>query len=193
MNKNLDLFFIFFKLGLFTFGGGYAMIPQIKREIVEKRKWMSEDEMIEVIAIAEATPGPIAINMATYVGYKQNKILGSVASTIGVVIPSLVIIFLISLFFNSFIENKYISYCFKGIKCGVSFLIIKVAIEMIVKLEKKLSLIIILVLTFISSICIEIFNINFSSIYLIIIGAVLGIILYSKNKALEMEKNDDLS
>lgn len=193
MKKDFELFLIFFKLGLFTFGGGYAMIPQIKREIVEKRKWMTDDEMLEVVAIAEATPGPIAINMATYVGYKQNKFLGSVFSTIGVVIPSLVIIFIISLFFNEFIENKYVKYCFKGINCGVAFLIMKVAIEMILKMKKKFINIMIFVLTLISSVCFEIFNINFSSIYLILIGALLGIVAYSKNKCSEMEKNNDIS
>ena len=101
----LKLFFIFFKLGLFTFGGGYAMIPQIKDEIIEKRKWMTEDEILEIIAIAESTPGPMAINMATYIGYNKAKFLGALVSTIGVVLPSLTIIFIISLFFDKFISN----------------------------------------------------------------------------------------
>ena len=82
-----NLFWIFFKLGLFTFGGGYAMIPQIKEIIVEKNKWMTNDEMLEIIAISESTPGPIAINMATYIGFKQKKLLGSIAATLGVVLP----------------------------------------------------------------------------------------------------------
>ena len=95
MKKLLELFGVFFKLGLFTFGGGYAMIPQIKEIVVEKKKWLNEDEMLEILAIAESTPGPIAINMATYIGYKQKKILGSVFSTLGVVLPSLIIVYII--------------------------------------------------------------------------------------------------
>lgn len=193
MKLNFELFLIFFKLGLFTFGGGYAMIPQIKREIIEKRKWLTEDEMLEVIAIAESTPGPIAINMATYVGYKQNKVLGSVFSTVGVVIPALIIIFIISLFFNNFIENKYVACCFKGIKCGVAFLIVKVAVEMIAKMEKRFFSILIFLLTLIATISFEMFDIDFSSIYLLLIGALLGIIVYSKNKCQEMENKNDIS
>ena len=105
----LELFYIFFKLGLFTFGGGYAMIPSIKEIVVEKKKWISEDEMLEILAIAESTPGPIAINMATYIGYLKGKVLGSIAATIGVVLPSLIIIFIISLFFDAFLANEYVA------------------------------------------------------------------------------------
>ena len=109
MKVILELFYIFFKLGLFTFGGGYAMIPQIKEIVVEKKKWITEDDMLEILAIAESTPGPIAINMATYIGYLKGKVLGSIAATIGVVLPSLIIIFIISLFFDAFIANKYVA------------------------------------------------------------------------------------
>ena len=88
MKKYLELFLTFFKLGLFTFGGGYAMIPSLKEIVVEKKKWLSEEEMLEILAISESTPGPIAINMATFIGYRQKKVLGSVCSTLGVVLPS---------------------------------------------------------------------------------------------------------
>lgn len=94
-----SLFINFFKIGLFTFGGGYAMIAQIREEVVAKRNWLTEDELIEVIAIAESTPGPLAINLATFVGYKQRGFRGSLGSTLGVCIPSVIIIFVISLFF----------------------------------------------------------------------------------------------
>jgi len=117
----LKLFFVFFKLGLFTFGGGYAMIPMLTEIVVDKEEWLTKDEMLEIIAIAESTPGPIAINMATYVGYKKNKFLGSFLATLGVVIPSLIIIFVISLFFSKMIDNKYIQFVFEGIKCCVAF------------------------------------------------------------------------
>ena len=95
MKKYLELFLTFFKLGLFTFGGGYAMIPSLKEIVVEKKKWLSEEEMLEILAISESTPGPIAINMATFIGYRQKKVLGSVLSTLGVVLPSLIIIYII--------------------------------------------------------------------------------------------------
>ena len=105
-----SLFINFFKIGLFTFGGGYAMIAQIREEVVAKRNWLTEDELIEVIAIAESTPGPLAINLATFVGYKQRGFRGSLAATLGVCIPSVIIIFVISLFFDAFIANKYVDH-----------------------------------------------------------------------------------
>ena len=96
----LQLFFEFFKIGLFTFGGGYAMIPQIKEIVVEKKKWLTEDEVLEMIAIAESTPGPIAINMATFIGYRQKGFVGSLLATLGVILPPTTIIFIISLSFT---------------------------------------------------------------------------------------------
>ena len=106
MNKNTSLFsllFAFIKIGLFTFGGGYAMIPLIQKEIVNKRKWLTDNELMEVLIIAESTPGPISINLATYVGYKVKGILGSIISTIAIALPLFVIIFIISLFFEDFL------------------------------------------------------------------------------------------
>ena len=95
MKELWELFFTFFKLGLFTFGGGYAMIPQIKDIVIEKKKWLTEEEMLEILAISESTPGPIAINTATFIGYRQKKVLGSILATLGVVLPSLIIIYII--------------------------------------------------------------------------------------------------
>ena len=179
MKKILELFWTFFKLGLFTFGGGYAMIPQIKEIVVEKKKWISEDEMLDIIAIAESTPGPIAINTATYIGYKQKKILGSLFSTLGVVLPSLTIVFIISLFFDQFLENKYVAYAFVGIKAAVAFLILKAALGMLKKIEKKIIPILIFVVVLSLMIVFELFAINFSSIILIASGGIIGIIYNS--------------
>ena len=123
MKKYLELFLTFFKLGLFTFGGGYAMIPSLKEIVVEKKKWLSEEEMLEILAISESTPGPIAINMATFIGYRQKKVLGSVLSTLGVVLPSLIIIYIISLFFDAFLANQYVASAFIGIKACVALFI----------------------------------------------------------------------
>ncbi|MBQ9124132.1 MAG: chromate transporter [Acholeplasmatales bacterium] len=174
-----NLFWIFFKLGLFTFGGGYAMIPQIKEIIVEKNKWMTNDEMLEIIAISESTPGPIAINMATYIGFKQKKLLGSIAATLGVVLPSLIIIFIISLFLEQFMTNIYVGYAFIGIKCAVAFLILKAGINMLAKMKKNMFNLILLTLIFILMISLELLSKSFSSIYLILLGGISGIIYNS--------------
>lgn len=175
MKELLNLFYIFFKLGLFTFGGGYAMIPQIKEIIVEKNKWLSEDEMLEIIAIAESTPGPIAVNMATYIGYLRKKFWGSFFATLGVILPSFIIIFLISLVYKQFASNKYVQYAFVGIKAAVAFLIVKAGINMVVKMKKKAIPVIVLCLVIALMILFEIFSVNFSSIFLILIGGVIGI------------------
>ena len=179
MHRNIELFLNFLKIGVFTFGGGYAMISQVKELTIEKKKWLSENELLEMIAISESTPGPIAINIATFVGYKVGKFWGSLLATLGVVLPSLVIIFIVSLFFNSFIQNKYVAYAFLGIKCAVAFLITKTAIEMILKIKKTAFNIILLTLVTITMIIIDLFSINFSSIYLIIAGGIIGIFYYT--------------
>ena len=132
----LKLFLEFFKIGLFTFGGGFAMIPLIK-EVVLEYGWLAETQFYDIIGVCESTPGPIAINMATYIGNKQKGFWGSVIATLGVILPSLFIIFAISLFFESFIQNKYVAYAFIGIKCAVAFLITKTGIEMFIKMKKK--------------------------------------------------------
>lgn len=179
MRSNLELFYIFFKIGLFTFGGGYAMIPQLKEIVVEKKKWITEDEMLEIIAIAESTPGPIAINIATFIGYKQKKFLGSLFSTLGVTLPSFIIIFIISLFFKNLLSYEIVQYAFIGIKCAIAFLIIKAGIEMLIKMDKKLVWLIVFIVSIITLIIIQLFNINFSSILFIVLGGIIGIFVYA--------------
>lgn len=187
LNKLFEIFITFFIIGLTTFGGGYAMISIISDVVCEKKKWISNEELLEICAIAESTPGPIAINLATFVGYKKEKILGSVFATLGVIIPSLTIICLIALVFDKFIENKYVSYAFLGVKACVSFLILKTGLEMFTKQikknkEKKLNLIFssLVTITIVTlMIILEIFQINFSSIYLIIIGGILGLFVFN--------------
>ena len=179
MKKFFNLFYIFFKIGLFTFGGGYAMIAQIKEIIVEKNKWITEEELLEILTIAESTPGPIAINMATYIGYKREKILGSIAATLGVILPSFIIIFFISLFIEQFMSLKVVKYAFIGINVGVCFLILKTAINMLKNIEKKLLPILIFSLVLSLLILFEILSIKFSSIFFILFGGIIGIIYYS--------------
>ena len=169
-----SLFINFFKIGLFTFGGGYAMIAQIREEVVAKRNWLTEDELIEVIAIAESTPGPLAINLATFVGYKQRGIRGSLAATLGVCIPSVIIIFVISLFFDAFIANKYVAYAFVGIKCAVAFLILTTGISMMKTLDQKIP-VLVFVVTFIIMVIGELLSKSVNAILLILAGGIIGI------------------
>lgn len=176
------LFITFFKIGLFTFGGGYAMIANVREAVVEKFGWLSEDEFIEIIAVAESTPGPIAINMATYIGFKKAGVLGSAFATLGVVLPSFIIIFLISLVLDAFMANKYVAYAFVGIKCAVAFLITKAGIDMLKKLERKALPITVFVLVLAAMLLFELFSVNFSSVFLILIGGVIGIFAYALPK-----------
>ena len=133
----MELFFIFVKIGLFTFGGGYAMISMIENNCVEKKAWITHDEMIDVTVIAESTPGPIAINCATFIGYKKAGFLGALVATLGIVVPSFIVIFLISMFLDNFLEITIVANAFKGIKVGVGLLILDAAITMINKMQKK--------------------------------------------------------
>lgn len=179
MNKYLDMFLTFFKIGATTFGGGYAMIAQIKEYIVDKKQWIDNDELLEICAIAESTPGPLAINLATFIGYRKGKIFGSTVSTLGVVLPSFIFIYILSFFLSYFFQNEYVQYAFIGIKCGVAFLIGKTAIEMIAKMEKSWWQILLFISITFCMVFFEIFKVSFSSIYYIIIGSILGIIILS--------------
>lgn len=174
----LSLFWTFFKIGLFTFGGGYAMIAGIREIVVEKKKWLDDDELMQIITVAESTPGPIAINLATYVGFKKKGVLGSTMATLGVVLPSLVILFVISLFLDAFLANKYVAYAFKGIKCAVAFLITKAGLDIFGKLPKKALPLTVFTATFVSLIAFEMLSVNFSSIILILLGGIIGIAVY---------------
>lgn len=185
MKMLISLFLVFFKIGLFTFGGGYAMIAQIKEVVVDKKNWISEEEFFQIVAISESTPGPIAINMATYIGYKKASILGSVFATFGVVLPSFAIIFIISLFLDKFMTNEYVKYAFYGINAAVSFIIIKTGVNLLIKLKKDVVSISLFTIVFILMIVFEILSISLSSIIYIIIGGLIGIIYYSLVKVKE--------
>jgi len=174
----LLLFWTMFKIGLFTFGGGYVMISIIDREIVERKKWLDSEEFLDVIAIAESTPGPLAINTATYVGYKRFGVLGSIFSTLGVVLPSFIIIILISLFAEAFLALEYVRYAFMGINVCVTFLIISAGVKMIKKLKKNWLNIALCFITATCLIVLPLFGISFSTIYYILIGAGFSLIVY---------------
>ncbi|MDY3779123.1 MAG: chromate transporter [Candidatus Limousia pullorum] len=183
-----NLLCTFFKIGLFTFGGGYSMISLIDDECVVKKKWITSDELMNVTIIAESTPGPIAINCATYVGYRQAGILGSIISTIGVVLPSFVIIYIISLFFDNILENKIIASAFKGIKIAVSLLVFTAALRMLKIIPRNKLPLIIMAVTFVAMIAISVFSINFSSIYLILIAGLVGYITFAISRFRKEDK-----
>lgn len=187
----LKIFISMFKIGLFTFGGGYAMVAVFENEFVSNKKWIEAEEFTNLIAIAESTPGPIAINSATYIGYKVAGVLGSIFGTIGVVLPSLMIIFIISLFFNEFLQITYVEYAFKGIQSCVSFLILSAGIKMFVKSKKTIFSVLIFSLTTIIILVFTIFSIKFSSIYYILIGALLGLGVYLINLATQKVDTTD--
>ena len=177
--KNLFfLFLIMFKIGLFTFGGGYAMIAIIERELVEKKNLLSHEEFIDIIAIAESTPGPIAVNSATFIGYKQNGILGSLFATLGVVLPSFIIIYSISLFFEQFLALEYVNYAFRGIQVCVAFLIISAGIKMLKKLKKSAFNVIMVIIFTLAFLAVELLAVSFSTIFFILIGAFIGLVVY---------------
>jgi len=174
-----SIFKTFFTIGLFTIGGGYAMIANIGEIVVDKNKWIDNDELMEIITVAESTPGPIAINLATYIGYKKGGFLGSVLATLGVVLPSLIIIYAISLFLDAFMANKYVAYAFSGIKCAVAFLIVKAGLGLFKKMEKTGLNLVMFSAVFALLILFEIFSVNFSSIFFILAGGILGILAYA--------------
>lgn len=173
----IELFLTFFKIGLFTFGGGYAMISLIQNACVEKKKWITHDEMMDITVIAESTPGPIAINCATFVGYKQGKLVGAIAATLGVTLPSFVIIYIISRYLDGFLEIGWIADAFHGIKLAVGILIIDAAVKMIKKLDKKFLSISVLICAFGVMILINVNNLNISSMFLMLLSAFVGILV----------------
>ena len=178
MNILLDLFLTFAKIGLFTFGGGYAMISMIENNCVERKKWISHDEMMNVTVIAESTPGPIAINCATFTGYKQAGFVGSLVATVGMVLPSFLVIYLISMFLDNFLELTLVANAFKGIKIAVGILILDAAITMIKKMHKKLQPRLTMICACVAMLLINIFSWNFSSISLRLIAAVVSLTIF---------------
>ena len=175
----LELFYIFARIGLFTFGGGYAMISIIEDICVERKKWISHEEMMNMTVIAESTPGPIAINCATYVGYKLAGFCGATVATFGMVLPSFVVIFIVSKFLDNFLEIKVIANAFLGIKIAVGILIFDAAITMIKKMKKKLFPSVIMISAFLVMMMVNIFSWSFSSINLMLIAGVLSLIIFA--------------
>ena len=177
--KLLILFLTFMKIGALTFGGGYAMIPIIEEEVTKKRKWISEIEIMDILAISESTPGPIAVNTATYVGYKVAGIVGGIVATIGLAIPSFVIIFVISFFYQDFMKWPVVSAMFKGLKVGVIILLFSA----VLRLRKGVKVNLVGTILFVSALSIMLIfsfidiGFKYLSLSLILLGIITGIVL----------------
>ena len=178
----LTLFLSFFKIGAFTFGGGYAMLSLLENEFVSKRGWLTKDEFLDMVAIAESTPGPIAINSATFIGYKTAGAIGSAFATLGVVLPSFIIIYVISLFLDKFLALTLVANAFRGIQACVVYLIGSVGIKMLKQLEKKPLPPIIMGAVLVCMVAFSLFAVKFSSIVYILVSGVIGIIAFYVSK-----------
>ena len=171
MKELMNLFWTFCRIGGLTFGGGYAMLPMLQKEVVETHKWATEQELLDYYAVGQATPGVIAVNTATFIGYKEKGILGAIFATSGVVFPSLAIIMSIAGFIDSFSDSNIVQHAFSGIRVAVGVLILNALVKMVKGSVKDILGIILFVATFIISI---VFNI--SVVYIVVASALIGII-----------------
>ena len=178
MTNYFSLLFTMLKIGLFTFGGGYAMIALLENEFVDNKKYIEKDEFLDMVAIAESTPGPIAINAATYLGYKCAGFLGSLVATVGVIIPSFIIIFAISLFFDAFLSFTLVEYAFRGIQVCVIYLIFSAGLKMLGSMKKTVFSVSIVTAVTLCMILFSLFAVKFSTILYILICGCMGLFAY---------------
>lgn len=174
----LELFLTFLRIGLFTIGGGYAMIAVVEDACISK-KWMDHEEMMELIVIAESTPGPIAINCATYVGYRQGGILGAAAATLGMILPSFVIIYAISAFLDNFLEIGIVASAFRGMKVGVGIVILNAGLNMMKKSVKKPMSRCLMAFGLIAMLAVNFFALNISSIALMLAAGLVSLSVFA--------------
>ena len=178
LKKHLHLFVTMLKIGLFTFGGGYAMIALLEGELVSKKGWIDHEEFMNMVAIAESTPGPIAINAATYVGYRIGGVLGSLLATVAICIPSFSIIYAISLFFDAFLAIAWVAAAFRGVQLCVVLLILSAGVKMLKKLPKTAFSLTVMGVTLAVMLLLSLFAISFSAIFYILISGALGVTVY---------------
>lgn len=189
MNTMLLLFLSMLKIGCFAFGGGYAIIALLEGEFVTRRKWIEHEEFMDVVAIAESTPGPIAINVATYVGYKLKGFLGATLATVAICVPSFVIMYLVSLFYEQFMEIALVAAAFRGVQICVVYLIASAAWKMLKKMKKTPLNIAVFALTFLGMVLCTLFEIRISSVVFILTAGVVGLaaFLLKTKKAREVQ------
>lgn len=178
LKKITELFLTFLKIGAFTFGGGYAMIALLENELVSKKNWITKDEFLDMTAIAESTPGPVAVNAATYIGFRLSGFWGAASATLAVCLPSFIIIFIISLFLDRFMSLEYVGYAFRGIQVCVVYLILSAGIKMMKALEKNALNIAVTVTVGVLTVVFSLFAVNFSSIYFILISGFAAAVLF---------------
>ncbi len=186
-NSLIEIFLTMLKIGAFTFGGGYAMIALLENEFVSKKKWIERSEFLDMVAISESTPGPVAINMATYLGYKVSGFFGSLAATVAVAIPSFFIIYVISIFFDAFLSLTLVSYAFKGIQVCVVYMILSAGLKMQKDIERKPMEMTIFFATILCMVGFSIFAVKFSTVLYILIGGFVGLFVYFINKVIKKE------
>lgn len=178
VKKYWDLWITMLKIGLFTFGGGYAMIALLENEFISKKKWIEKDEFLDMVAIAESTPGPIAINAATYIGYQTLGVCGSLVSTVAICIPSFVIIYIISLVFDAFLTLTLVAYAFKGIQVCVIYLILSAGLKLLKQMPKTVFNMAILSGVILCMVLFSVLAVSFSTIFYILISGGIGLFAY---------------
>lgn len=184
LNELYDIFITFFKIGAFTIGGGYAMLPLIEKEVVENKKWATQEEIIDIFAIVQSVPGVISINTSIFIGYKKAKLKGGIAATIGVVLPSFLIILAISQLLFYIKDNVYVNRAFAGVRAGVTALVLVTAVKLVKSTIKDFISIIIAVFSFTAILFFE------HNILIILAGAVLGIIRHLLSSVKRLRKED---
>ncbi len=190
MKRLKELFSIFLammKIGAFTFGGGYAMIALLENEFVDKRGWLEKEEFLDIAAIAESTPGPIAINSSTYVGYKRMGFLGALVATLGMCLPSFTVIYLISLFFDAFLSFEIVGYAFRGIQIGVIYIIFSAGLKMLKGMKKTAFNLSVIWTVLILMVTCSLFAVNFSTVFYILISGIVGVVFYLVSRAKDKE------
>ena len=188
---NLQLFWTMLKIGLFTFGGGYAMIALLENEFVTKRGWLEQEEFLDVAAIAESTPGPIAINSATYIGYKRGGLMGALVATLGITLPSFCIIYVISLFFDAFLSLSVVAYAFQGIRVAVIYLILSAGLRMLKKMKRTPFSVTAVAVTVILMLTCTLLSVKLSTIVYILAGGGMGVILWLIRRARTKTASDE--
>lgn len=178
MKKIGALFWLFFRIGAFTFGGGYAMIALLEEELVEKKKWIGKDAFLDMVAIAESTPGPLAVNSATYIGYRMGGFFGAAAATFAVCLPSFGIIFAISFFLDAFLHLTWVSYAFRGIRVCVVYLILSAGVKMLRGLPRDAFSVMVFLFVLVLMLFFSLTAVSFSSVFYVLLGGLAGVFLY---------------
>lgn len=179
MNELFDLFKTFCRIGGLTFGGGYAMLPMLQKEVVENKEWATSEELLDYYAVGQATPGVIAVNTATFVGYKVRGVIGAFFATLGVVFPSFIIIITIATFLQNFSKYELVQHAFSGIRVAVAVLILNAVITLFKKSIVDKIGIVIFIVTFILGVFLKI-----SPIYIVISACIVGLIISYRSEKL---------